>query len=151
MKIRVGGGVGGAVGKALGVIGILAPAPKVYEILSRGVADGIFMPMETKKSFKLKEVVRTPDTFVMVTELVRGGELFNKIVEMTKFTEAVCRDIMFQLLEAVEVRRHGVDGCVRCVANFVLRPGRCCGMCPMVSASCFPHPAVDDRLLVVPC
>ena len=58
MKIRVGGGIGGAVGKALGVVGILAPAPKVYEILSRGVADGIFMPMETKKSFNLKEVVR---------------------------------------------------------------------------------------------
>lgn len=58
MKIRVGGGVGGAVGKALGVVGILAPAPKVYEILSRGVADGIFMPMETKKSFNLKEVVK---------------------------------------------------------------------------------------------
>ena len=57
LKIRVGGGVGGQVGKALGVVGILAPAPKVYEILSQGVADGIFMPMETKKSFNLKEVV----------------------------------------------------------------------------------------------
>ncbi len=71
MKVRVGGGVGGAVGNALGVVGILAPAPKVYEILSRGVADGIFMPMETKKSFKLKEVV--PFNLVMPDGLYYGS------------------------------------------------------------------------------
>jgi TRAP-type C4-dicarboxylate transport system substrate-binding protein len=58
MKIRVPGGVGSLVGKALGVTAVKLPAPKVYEALSSGVADGIFMPVETQKSFRLKEVVR---------------------------------------------------------------------------------------------
>jgi len=57
LKIRVPGGVGSKVGKALGVVAVKLPAPKVYEALSSGVADGIFMPMETQKSFRLKEVV----------------------------------------------------------------------------------------------
>lgn len=58
MKIRVAGGISSEVGKALGVVGILAPASKVYQILSQGVADGIVMPMETKKGFNLKEVAK---------------------------------------------------------------------------------------------
>lgn len=57
MKIRVPGGVGSLVGRALGVTAVKLPAPKVYEALSSGVADGIFMPIETQKSFRLKEVV----------------------------------------------------------------------------------------------
>ena len=57
LKIRVPGGVGSKVGKALGVTAVKLPAPKVYEALSSGVADGIFMPIETQKSFRLKEVV----------------------------------------------------------------------------------------------
>ena len=58
MKIRVPGGVGSLVGKALGVTAVKLPAPKAYEALSSGVADGIFMPIETQKSFRLKEVTR---------------------------------------------------------------------------------------------
>lgn len=58
MKIRVPGGVGSLVGKALGVTAVKLPAPKVYEALSSGVADGIFMPIETQKGFRLKEVTR---------------------------------------------------------------------------------------------
>ena len=61
LKIRVPGGVGSLVGKALGVTAVKLPAPKVYEALSSGVADGIFMPMETQKTFRLKEVVPACD------------------------------------------------------------------------------------------
>lgn len=57
MKVRTPGGVGGLVSKALGVVPVPAPATKVYELLAQGVADGIVMPIETKKSLKLKEVV----------------------------------------------------------------------------------------------
>ena len=57
MKVRVPGGVGSLVGRTLGVTAVKLPAPKVYEALSSGVADGIFMPIETQKSFRLKEVV----------------------------------------------------------------------------------------------
>lgn len=56
LKIRLGGGVSGAVGKELGMVGVRVPAPKVYETVSSGVADGVMMPMETKKSFRLMEI-----------------------------------------------------------------------------------------------
>lgn len=55
-KIRVGGGVMTDIAKALGVVVVSAPATKVYQILQQGVADGVFMPMETKVSLKLFEV-----------------------------------------------------------------------------------------------
>ena len=56
-KIRVGGGVQSAIAKRMGVEGVAAPGSKVYEILSQGVADGVFMPMGEKRSLRLKEVV----------------------------------------------------------------------------------------------
>ena len=71
LKIRVPGGVGSKVGKALGVVAVKLPAPKVYEALSSGVADGIFMPMETQKSFRLKEVV--PHVTIMPGGLYYGS------------------------------------------------------------------------------
>ena len=58
MKLRLGSGVLGDVGAALGATGIRVPAPKVYETLASNSADGVIMPMETKKSFKLFEVVK---------------------------------------------------------------------------------------------
>jgi TRAP-type C4-dicarboxylate transport system substrate-binding protein len=58
MKLRLGGGVSGDVGTALGATGIRVPAPKVYETLASNSADGVMMPMETKKSFKLYEVAK---------------------------------------------------------------------------------------------
>ena len=57
-KIRLPGGVASQVGRAVGAISVKVPAPKVYEVLSSGVADGIFMPMETQKSFRLHEVAK---------------------------------------------------------------------------------------------
>ena len=73
-KIRIGGGVSADVGKALGVVGVQVPAPKVYETLAQGVADGIFMPMETKKSFRLKEVA--PHSMIMPGGLYYGSFAF---------------------------------------------------------------------------
>lgn len=55
-KIRVGGGVQSQLAKRMGIEGVAAPGSKVYEILSQGVADGIFMPMGEKRSLRLKEV-----------------------------------------------------------------------------------------------
>ncbi|MBQ30105.1 MAG: C4-dicarboxylate ABC transporter substrate-binding protein, partial [Acidimicrobiaceae bacterium] len=60
--------------KALGVTAVKLPAPKVYEALSTGVADGIFMPMETQKSFRLKEVV--PHVTIMPGGLYYGSFAF---------------------------------------------------------------------------
>lgn len=58
MKIRVGGGVANAVGKALGVAGVNMPAPAVYEAISSGVAEGVFFPLETLYSFKINELTK---------------------------------------------------------------------------------------------
>lgn len=52
---------------------------------------------------KLREVVRTPTDFCIVTELVDGGELFDHIAEMKKFSEETVRAILRQLLGAVKV------------------------------------------------
>ena len=66
-KIRVGGGVMGAVAKGLGIIGVKAPGPKVYEILASGVADGVMMRAGERKFLKVNEVtdqmVQTPGGF----------------------------------------------------------------------------------------
>ena len=58
VKMRVGGGVANAIGTALGVAGVNAPAPKVYEIISGGVADGVMFPFETMHAFKIAELAK---------------------------------------------------------------------------------------------
>ena len=58
MKLRVPGGVGGDAGAALGATGIQVPAPKVYETLASKAADGVVMPFEARKGFKLTEVAQ---------------------------------------------------------------------------------------------
>lgn len=58
LKIRVGGGVVNEVAKAINVTALLKPAPQSYELMSNGVADGVFFPKESIKSFKLTKLVR---------------------------------------------------------------------------------------------
>lgn len=70
-KIRIGGGVSSDVAGELGIVGVQLPASKVYETLSQGVADGVWMPMETNKSLRLFEVA--PHTTLMPGGLYRGS------------------------------------------------------------------------------
>lgn len=58
LKIRVGGGVVNDITKAIGATALLKPAPKSYELMSNGVADGVFFPQESIKSFKLTKLIR---------------------------------------------------------------------------------------------
>lgn len=58
MKIRTGGGIAEASAKALGASAFVKPAPESYELLSSGVADGTFFPIESIKSFNLDKVVK---------------------------------------------------------------------------------------------
>ena len=58
LKIRVGGGVVNDVAKAIGTTPLLKPAPASYELMANGVADGVFFPKESIKSFKLTKLVR---------------------------------------------------------------------------------------------
>ncbi|MDO6587929.1 TRAP transporter substrate-binding protein [Salipiger sp. 1_MG-2023] len=52
-KIRVGGGIVHEVASALGAVPVEGPSTKAYELLSQGVADGIFFPYESVNFFKL--------------------------------------------------------------------------------------------------
>jgi TRAP-type C4-dicarboxylate transport system substrate-binding protein len=65
-KIRVGGDVPKAIVEDLGGVVITQPAPKSYEILSQGIADGIFFPTESLKSFNIVKLVPH-------TTYVKGG------------------------------------------------------------------------------
>ena len=58
LKIRTGGGTQSAIAKRLGIVTVSAPATKAHELLSQGVADGIFFSLETITSFKLGDVVK---------------------------------------------------------------------------------------------
>jgi TRAP-type C4-dicarboxylate transport system substrate-binding protein len=69
LKIRVGGGMINELAKNLGVDALLKPAPQSYEILSSGVADGVFFPAESVVSFKLEKLIK-------YATLVPGG-LYN--------------------------------------------------------------------------
>jgi TRAP-type C4-dicarboxylate transport system substrate-binding protein len=58
LKIRIGGGIISDIAKALDVTPFFAPAPKAYEVLSKGVADGIFFPAESVASFKIDKIIK---------------------------------------------------------------------------------------------
>ena len=58
LKIRVGGGLVNEVAKVLGTVPMLKPAPESYELLSQGVADGLFFPKESPISFKLIPLIK---------------------------------------------------------------------------------------------
>jgi TRAP-type C4-dicarboxylate transport system substrate-binding protein len=58
LKVRNGGGIAAEISNALGFVQVPAPASKVYEIVSQGVADGALMSIEVQMSFKLKEIAR---------------------------------------------------------------------------------------------
>ena len=63
MKIRSGGGISEAAAKVLGASPFFKPASDSYEILSSGIADGIFFPLESIKSFNLDKVVKYATLF----------------------------------------------------------------------------------------
>ena len=56
-KMRTGGPIPRAIVEAWGGVPIRQPAPKSYEILSTGVADGITFPYESLGSFKITNLV----------------------------------------------------------------------------------------------
>jgi TRAP-type C4-dicarboxylate transport system substrate-binding protein len=58
-KIRVAGNITNKLAEAMGMVSIQAPSPQSYEILSGGIADGIFFPVESVPFFKLESLVDT--------------------------------------------------------------------------------------------
>jgi TRAP-type C4-dicarboxylate transport system substrate-binding protein len=62
LRFRVPGGHASDLVKALGGVPIQAPAGQIYEMLSRGVADGVTITYEAITSFKLTDQVRHTTT-----------------------------------------------------------------------------------------
>lgn len=58
LKIRTAGGITNEVVKALGAEPFFAPAPQSYEVLSKGVADGIVFPLESIPGFKVEKAIK---------------------------------------------------------------------------------------------
>jgi TRAP-type C4-dicarboxylate transport system substrate-binding protein len=58
LKIRVGGGIASEVAKNLGAVPMLKSATESYELLSSGIADGVFFPKDSAASFKLVPVIK---------------------------------------------------------------------------------------------
>lgn len=84
LKFRVGGGVAADMAKALDVSFLVKPAPESYELLSQGVADGVFFPMESLYSFKLDKLIKhitlLPGGFYNTTfSLYMNEDKFNKL------------------------------------------------------------------------
>lgn len=63
LKIRVGGGMAADVADTLGVNAVAKPAPMSYQLLSTGVVDGVFFPLESIKSFHLTPLIKEATIF----------------------------------------------------------------------------------------
>ncbi|WP_118136342.1 TRAP transporter substrate-binding protein [Oceanicella sp. SM1341] len=58
MKIRVAGGMSKNAGEGLGVVPFFAPSSQSYEVISKGVADGILFPTESVYNFKIGPAIK---------------------------------------------------------------------------------------------
>src|SRR5205807_3775414 len=63
MKLRTGGGIAEAMARALATSAFVKPAPESYELLSSGIADGVFFPQESIVSFKLDSLIKYATLF----------------------------------------------------------------------------------------
>lgn len=57
MKWRVGGGIVNEAAGLLQTTAFLKPAGETYELMSSGIADGVFFPMDTMVTYRLAEIV----------------------------------------------------------------------------------------------
>lgn len=58
MKMRIGGGIVKDVTANFGIVQLFKPAPQVYELISRGVADGVMFPLEAIDGFKMENIIK---------------------------------------------------------------------------------------------
>ncbi len=87
LKIRSGGGVMGDVLAGLDMAGVQVSAPKVYETVSNGVADGTFFPGDTIAILRLTEVL--PYSYRVPGGFYRGSF---SIVMSEEFLDSVRED-----------------------------------------------------------
>lgn len=97
LKMRIGGGIVADIAQRLGMVGVQAPSPQVYEILANGVADGILFPAESVPFFRIDEVIRHG--------LAVPGGLYN-----TSFFVVTNQDTWNKLSDADKAAIDGVSG-----------------------------------------
>jgi TRAP-type transport system periplasmic protein len=88
-KMRVGGGIIDKINPALGGVNVAAPATEVHDILSKGVADGVFFPSEAFKVFKLHGSVKAQTIvpgglYSASWAVVMNKAAFDKLAEQDK-------------------------------------------------------------------
>lgn len=86
LKIRTGGGIAEKTAQALDLSSLVKPAPDSYELLSTGIADGVFFPLESVPGFKLESVVKYgtlfPGGFYSVTfAFIMNEAAWNKLAK----------------------------------------------------------------------
>lgn len=90
-KFRTGGPIPLAMVEAWGGVSIRQPAPKSYEILSSGIADGITFPFESLPSFKITNLVPFTTTmpggwYNSSHYLVMNARVYKKLSDADKAT-----------------------------------------------------------------
>ena len=58
LKIRTAGGLSDEVARLAGATPFFAPANQVYDVLSKGVADGVLFPAESVPGFRIESIVK---------------------------------------------------------------------------------------------
>lgn len=61
----------------------------------------IFKTIKHKNVVNLREIYETSETYYLVLECITGGELFDKIVELTHYSERQASKIMQQIFEGI--------------------------------------------------
>lgn len=62
----------------------------------------ILKKLEHPCIIKIKEVIDVPDAVYIVLDLVEGGELFDKVVELEKYDEATAKLLFYQMVLAIK-------------------------------------------------
>ncbi len=58
LKMRVSGGVVNEIATALNTVPVFSPASQAYDVISKGVADGLFFPTESVYNFKIGPAIK---------------------------------------------------------------------------------------------
>lgn len=78
-----------------------------WKLLAREVE--ILQQLDHPNILRFHELILTKTECVIVTELLRGGELYSRLVKMEKFSESEAHAVVSQLLSAMEyAHRNGI-------------------------------------------
>ena len=95
LKIRVAGGIAKDVAEELNAVPVFAPATEAYEMITRGVVDGIFFPIESAHNFNLGpalgQALIVPDGLYLSSHYMFANE--NKWNEISAEDQAAIEEI----------------------------------------------------------